>query len=100
MFRFFGIPEVMDLFRIASNIAGLTKKFAWMPNDSDVALVIEAPDYDTAYRIAIAERFKTSDSVEDACAWFSKSDHLVELGETLTTVPYDGDLPDGFDHLD
>lgn len=89
--------------RIAARyLASQGKKFIWY-YDGKEGFMIDAQDYDEAYRKALARWMETGLNIREAVGWFARKDTLDDIAEvdsyepglpTLEIAPYVGDLPE------
>lgn len=68
-------------------------KFVWT-NGGDGGFEIDAPNEETAYRVAVAFRVSTGQTPEEAVRWYREHDQLIEVSGKLTNAPFEGELPD------
>lgn len=66
--------------------------FIWSNGES--TFLLKAEDEETAYRMAIATRLESGNSLAEAVGWFREHDTLEELMGEITCAPYSGDLPE------
>lgn len=68
------------------------RQFIW--TTASGTWTIEAESHDAAYRVAIANRIASGQTVREAVGWFTKDDTLEELDGAVTDAPYEGELPE------
>lgn len=69
------------------------RSWVWVRFGGEDAVIIKAPDEDTAYRVAIACRIRLgSEDAQDASRWFHENDEIYEIIEEITDKPYEGKI--------